>query len=172
MRLQAGGLGLNLTAPATASITASASAWATTCRALPGCIASDSGARPLCHLTAARTIDEIIADALADKEDVIQRILNTRDLTSGSRTRSSAGENPDVIRKRSNENDHQTGTLGQFPGANPAAPLEELVRRGIELRRENRDLKARTEQNSAELNQIARASSSSSASAGSGARSW
>ena len=36
------------------------------------------------HLTAARSIDEIIVDALANKEDVINRILETRDLTNGS----------------------------------------------------------------------------------------
>ena len=36
------------------------------------------------HLTAADSIDEIINGALADKEDVVQRILETRDLTNGS----------------------------------------------------------------------------------------
>ena len=35
------------------------------------------------HLVAADSIDEIIMDALADKEDVINRILETRDLTNG-----------------------------------------------------------------------------------------
>ena len=35
------------------------------------------------HLVAARSIDEIIVNALADKEDVINRILETRDLTNG-----------------------------------------------------------------------------------------
>ena len=35
------------------------------------------------HLVAADSIDEIIVDALADKEDVINRILETRDLTNG-----------------------------------------------------------------------------------------
>ncbi len=38
------------------------------------------------HLTAARSIDEIIVGALADKEDVINRILETRGLTNGSLT--------------------------------------------------------------------------------------
>ena len=38
------------------------------------------------HLTAARSIDEIIVNALADKEDVINRILETRDLTNGNLT--------------------------------------------------------------------------------------
>ncbi len=36
------------------------------------------------HLTAAQSIDEIIVGALAGKEDVINRILETRDLTNGS----------------------------------------------------------------------------------------
>ena len=36
------------------------------------------------HLTAADSIDGIITGALADKEDVVQRILETRDLTNGS----------------------------------------------------------------------------------------
>ena len=36
------------------------------------------------HLVAAESIDEIIVDALADKEDVVNRILETRDLTNGS----------------------------------------------------------------------------------------
>ena len=40
------------------------------------------------HLTAARSIDEIIVNALANKEDVINRILETRDLTNGNLTRS------------------------------------------------------------------------------------
>ena len=35
------------------------------------------------HLVAARSIDEIIVNALADKEDVINRILETLDLTNG-----------------------------------------------------------------------------------------
>ena len=39
------------------------------------------------HLVADRSIDEIIVDALADKEDVINRILETRDLTNGNLTK-------------------------------------------------------------------------------------
>ena len=39
------------------------------------------------HLVAADSIDEIIMDALANKEDVINRVLETRDLTNGSLTR-------------------------------------------------------------------------------------
>ena len=39
------------------------------------------------HLVAAGSIDEIIVDALADKEDVVNRILETRDLTNGELTR-------------------------------------------------------------------------------------
>lgn len=40
------------------------------------------------HLVAAESIDEIVIEALANKEDVINRILETRDLTNGSLTRS------------------------------------------------------------------------------------
>ena len=40
------------------------------------------------HLVAAASIDEIIAGALANKEDVINRILETKDLTNGSLRRS------------------------------------------------------------------------------------
>ena len=39
------------------------------------------------HLTAAHSIDEIIVGALANKEDVVNRILETRDLTNGTLTR-------------------------------------------------------------------------------------
>ena len=39
------------------------------------------------HLVAAESIDEIIVNALENKEDVINRILETRDLTNGSLTR-------------------------------------------------------------------------------------
>ena len=39
------------------------------------------------HLTAAHSIDEIIVGALANKEDVINRILETRDLTNGTLTK-------------------------------------------------------------------------------------
>ena len=39
------------------------------------------------HLTAAGSIDEIIVGALANKEDVINRILETRDLTNGNLTK-------------------------------------------------------------------------------------
>ena len=40
------------------------------------------------HLVAAASIDEIITGALANKEDVINRILETKDLTNGSLRRS------------------------------------------------------------------------------------
>ena len=39
------------------------------------------------HLVAADSIDEIVVEALANKEDVINRILETKDLTNGSLTR-------------------------------------------------------------------------------------
>ena len=40
------------------------------------------------HLVAAASIDEIITGALANKEDVVNRILETKDLTNGSLRRS------------------------------------------------------------------------------------
>ena len=42
------------------------------------------------HLVMSESIDEIVVEALADKEDVINRILETRDLTNGRMTRAGA----------------------------------------------------------------------------------
>ena len=39
------------------------------------------------HLVAAGSIDEIIVNALENKEDVVNRILETRDLTNGELTK-------------------------------------------------------------------------------------
>lgn len=89
VQIQAGGLGLDLTAARHCvyySLGFSLGDYLQSVARLhrPG----QRGLAHYVHLTAAQSIDEIIVAALADKEDVVQRILDTRDLTNGSRNRS------------------------------------------------------------------------------------
>ena len=81
VQIQAGGLGLDLTA-ARYCVYYSLGDYLQSIARLhrPG----QKGLVDYIHLVAAASIDEIIVDALEAKEDVINRILETRDLTNGS----------------------------------------------------------------------------------------
>ena len=85
VQIQAGGLGLDLTAARYCvyySLGFSLGDYLQSIARLhrPG----QKGLVDYIHLVAAASVDEIIVDALEAKEDVINRILETRDLTNGN----------------------------------------------------------------------------------------